>query len=127
VLHRARMRAPRRIRHGLILILAGCAPNAREEALLRLQERYGPDVVRGVAFRRDSTHLLVQLDSAALGSLSDSAFAAKAREVAALALATYPRSHAVDSVTVSVGEMVVPRRMFRITREFSAGSREFRE
>jgi hypothetical protein len=69
-----------------------------------------------VAFARDSTHLLIQLQADPFAELPDSAFTRLARQVAALALHEYQHAAVLDSVTVSAGETIAPNGAFRAFR-----------
>jgi hypothetical protein len=56
---------------------------------------------------RDS-HLYVHFDTSAFANASDSAFAARARDVARFALRHYPNPQTLDSVTIGARENVAP-------------------
>jgi hypothetical protein len=93
------------LRHQWLLLLAlaaACAgpPNSRERLSSVLRERLGKAADPQVAFKRDSTHLLVQLDTVAFPTVSESLLTDQARRIAGFALRHYERANQLDSVTV---------------------------
>jgi hypothetical protein len=77
-----------------------------------LRDSLGPATDPQVAFiagggPRDS-HLYVHFDTSAFANASDSAFAARARDVARFALRHYPNPQALDSVTIGARENMGP-------------------
>ncbi len=82
---------------------AGCKPPenpAFRAVRLAMEAEAGPAAHPRVSFLRDSTHLVVQLDSATFATMSDTAFADRARSLAGRALASYPQAAVLDSVTI---------------------------
>jgi hypothetical protein len=111
------------------LLCAGCAgedPN-RELVHDALVTELGAGARVHVAFMRDSSHLLVQLDTAVLSSLSDSAYARRSAVLAGIALSTYPAHTMLDSISVSTGETVAPNVAVRVRRNCTFAASALRQ
>ena len=98
------------------LVVIGCSksPAPLQHAQAVVLAEVGAAAKPQVAFMRDSTHLLVQLQGGDVAQAQDSAFAQRANRLARLALEAYGRGAGVESVTVSVGDMVAPGMAFRV-------------
>ncbi len=102
----------------LLLTVLGtstCGPPGLTPLRTKVKASFGQELVRTVAYKGDSTHLLIQLDSAAFGEMSDTAILAKARAIGRFAAIHHPAIDVVDSITVSVGQTVVKNGLFRVT------------
>jgi hypothetical protein len=101
----------------MLFIWIACAkdghePEARATLASFLRDSMGPSADPQVAFiagggPRDS-HLYVHFDTSAFANTSDSAFAARARDVARFALRHYPDPQTLDSVTIGARENMGP-------------------
>ena len=110
----------------LTLVVMACSrqPSALTQSEAAVRSDVGEAAKTNVGFMHDSTHLLVQLQGAEMASVSDSAFPTRAQHIAQIALRSYPGSAHVDSVTVSVGEVLAPNMAFRVLRSRTFSSRE---
>jgi hypothetical protein len=86
---------------GAFLISCSGDSKARDHVAAIVSNELGDALNPRVAFARDSTHLLVHIDTTTVASLSDSAFDVVARRIASVAVREYSRIDALDSITVS--------------------------
>jgi O-acetyl-ADP-ribose deacetylase (regulator of RNase III) len=108
----------------LLCLVCGCAKagNPRERLASALSDSLAKAADPEVAFRKDSTHLLVELATVAFPTVSDSLLTYQARDVAQFALRHYERANELDSVTVLYREESRPGVWYiRHTRTFPAG------
>jgi hypothetical protein len=77
---------------------------ARKHVASLLRRQLGDDADPRIAFVRDSTHLLVDLSTAAFPTLADSTLRKWATGFAVTALKNYEMGDSVDSVTVTYSE-----------------------
>ena len=102
------------MRHLLLLVLvsaAACArtpKDSRERAAAALKERLGEAADPHVAFQKDSTHLLVQLATAAFPTMSETNLTDQATGIATFALRHYEKQNQLDSITVVYREKAAP-------------------
>jgi len=82
--------------------------NARENLAAVLRDSLGAATNPEVAFRKDSTHLLVQFDTVAFPDLSDSAYAKRAEEIGRFVERHYESGGSIDSVTVMAHQLLSP-------------------
>lgn len=95
------------LRYQSLLLLAvatacagSAASNSRERVESALRDTYGDASDPNVAFQRDSTHLLVQVATAAFPTVSETHLTEDAKGIGSFALRHYDRAAEVDSVTV---------------------------
>ena len=87
----------------LLLVFSGAchAPaNSRERLAYALRDSLGTAADPQVAFQRDSTHLLVELATAAFPTIPEAALTHQARSIAGFAVRSYENANQLDSVTV---------------------------
>lgn len=122
-----------RLLHGLtpaILLAAACVAPADDgsrkhvaRALTRTLGEAGEAADPQIAFRQDSTHLLVQFLTVAFPTVSDGELTSQATRIAKTALSNYDRADQLDSVTVLYREPVRKGTWWiRHTRSFSVDS-----
>jgi hypothetical protein len=87
---------------GLLVLFAACGEpiNSRERVASVLRDSLSEAADPQVAYQRDSTHLLVELATAAFPTVSDSILTGQARGIGRLALRHYDNANQLDSVTV---------------------------
>jgi hypothetical protein len=92
----------RRCSIALLAIFAACGvpTNSRERLASTLRDSLGEAADPHVAYQRDSTHLLVELATAAFPTVADSILTSQARGIGGLALRRYEKANQLDSVTV---------------------------
>ena len=78
--------------------------HARQRVASLLREQLGDAADPQIGFMRDSTHLLVDLSTAAFPVLVDSMLTKRARGFAVTALKNYEMSKSLDSITVTYNE-----------------------
>lgn len=116
----------------LVIALCGslfaCRSDPKRALGKELDRVYGPDATWLVGFARDSTHLLVQVQGAYFGSLPDSQFNDRARDIVRFAFRRYPAREALDSVTVAVGQVLSSGALgvFRVGRSITVPASSLR-
>lgn len=92
------------------LFALGCVSPQKDEALRRvdrsLREHLGDTADPQVAFKRDSTHLLIQLATVAFPTVSDDELTDRTRRISRFTYDRYDRGDEVDSATVFYREEV---------------------
>jgi len=83
-----------------IFVACGGPVNSRERLASILRDSLGEAADPHVAYQRDSTHLLVELATAAFPTVADSILTGQARAIGGLALRHYEKVNQLDSVTV---------------------------
>jgi hypothetical protein len=86
----------------LLAFLGACRTptNSRGRLASVLRDSLGEAADPHVAYQRDSTHLLVELATAAFPTVSDSILTGQARGIGGFALRHYERASELDTVTV---------------------------
>ena len=86
----------------LFAFLGACGgpTNSRQRLASVLRDSLGEAADPQVAYQRDSTHLLVELATAAFPTVSDSILTGEARNIGSFALRHYEKASQLDSVTV---------------------------
>jgi hypothetical protein len=87
---------------GVLAFFGACGgpTNSRERLASVLRDSLGEAADPHVAYQRDSTHLLVELATAAFPTVSDSILTGQARGIGGFTLRHYERANQLDSVTV---------------------------
>ena len=110
----------------LLVFLAACRgpANSRERLASVLRDSLGEAADPQVAYQRDSTHLLVELATAAFPTVSDSILTGQARAIGVFALRHYEGTSQLDSVTILYREAAPHPGIWYIrhTRTFPVGS-----
>jgi hypothetical protein len=109
----------------LLALAAGCMKPAtsRERVASALRDSLGKAADPEVAFQRDSTHLLVELATAAFPTMPEAVLTSHARSIGVFALRHYENANQLDSVTVLYREAAGPAVWYiRHTRTFSIGN-----
>jgi hypothetical protein len=105
----------------LLTLAAACIKpsTARERVASALRDSLAKAADPEVAFQRDSTHLLVELATAAFPTVPESVLTSQARSIGAFALRHYDNANQLDSVTVLYREAARPGVWYiRHTRTF---------
>jgi len=84
----------------ITFVACGGPSNSRERLASTLRDSLGKAADPHVAYQRDSTHLLVELATAAFPTVADSILTSQARGIGGLALRHYEKADQLDSVTV---------------------------
>lgn len=80
--------------------LAAPEGDSRERVARALAESVGEAADPRIAFRRDSSHLLVQLATVAFPTVSEDELTRRARGIATTAMRNYDNAEQLDSITV---------------------------
>lgn len=108
-------------------LAAACTADAegdsRERVARALAESLGEAADPEIAFRRDSSHLLIQLATIAFPTVLEDELTRRARGIANTALSTYDKADQLDSITVLYREKAGNGiAWIRNTRTFSVDS-----
>jgi hypothetical protein len=92
----------------IVVIASACEQNpaerARKHVASLLEKQLGDAADPRIGFMRDSTHLRIDLSTAAFPTLADSTLSKRARSFATTALTNYEMRDELDSITVIFSE-----------------------